>query len=260
MSNGVLALVVLVALAVGWGVSVFNRLVRGRTRMNNAFAQIDKQLKHRHDLVPNLVNTARGYLQHERQTLQGVTLARQRAVEARHALAGSFGSPASRGSSDSASRSAPGEASSGARGTASAGSLAGDSAGGSGVASDGARDGVAEGAAGSRAGTLALLEVLDRAESGLNTALGKFAMVVETFPELKADPTLMQVNVELGATEKRISLSRQVFNDAVTSHNDELARFPASLIANACGFTAAGQLRSTIKKTGERPPAMLHLP
>ena len=85
MSNGLIVLLVLIALAVGWAVSVFNRLVRSRNRMNNAFAQIDVQLKRRHDLVPNLVNTARGYLQHERQTLEARDAgapARQRCAQA----------------------------------------------------------------------------------------------------------------------------------------------------------------------------------
>ncbi|HZH07095.1 MAG TPA: LemA family protein, partial [Lautropia sp.] len=111
-----------------------------------------------------------------------------------------------------------------------------------------------------RASTLELLEALDRAEAGLNTALGRFAMVVEAYPELKADPTLTQLNVELSSTEQRIGLHRQAFNDAVSSYNHSLGKFPASLVANACGFTAAGQLRSNAKKTGGRAPVMLHLP
>lgn len=87
MSAGLIAFVALVAAVVGWVVLSFNRLVRLRNRMNNAFAQIDVQLKRRHDLIPNLVNTAKGYLKHERQTLEAVTVARQRASEAREAVA-----------------------------------------------------------------------------------------------------------------------------------------------------------------------------
>jgi LemA protein len=227
VSNGLLALVVLVAVAVAWAVSVFNRLVRSRNQMNNAFAQIDVQLKRRHDLIPNLVSTARGYLQHERQTLQNVSLARQRASEARQALAGSFGG--------AAKRAAPKSASSGASAS------------------------VSHRMPGGRAGRVDLLEAVDRAEAGLNNALGKFAMVVEAYPELKADQTLMQLTEELTSTENRIAFSRQAFNDAVTSHNDTLGQFPASLVANACGFTMAGQLRSTTK-VRERSPVMVNLP
>ena len=176
MSNGLLVLLGLTALVGIWSVVVFNRLVRSRNQMNNAFAQIDVQLKRRHDLIPNLVNTAKGYLQLERQTLEAVTLARQRACAA----------------------------------------------------------------------------------AGLNAALGKFALVVEAYPELKADQTIMQLSEELTSTENRISFSRQAFNDAVNSHNDTIGQFPDSLVANACGFTAAGQLRSTAN-AGERAPVMVHL-
>lgn len=217
MSNGLIVLLILVAVAVGWTVTVFNRLVRTRNRMNNAYAQIDVQLKRRHDLVPNLVNTARGYLKHERQTLEGVTLARQRASDARQAVAGSFGK--------------------------------GDS--GAGASSGG-------GASGGGAGKVELLEALDRAEAGLNTALGKFSMVVEAYPELKADQTIMQLSEELTSTENRIGFSRQAFNDSVNLYNDTIGQFPDSLVATACGFTAAGQLRSTTKAS-ERAPVMVNL-
>ena len=217
MSNGLIVLLILVAVAVGWTVTVFNRLVRTRNRMNNAYSQIDVQLKRRHDLVPNLVNTARGYLKHERQTLEGVTLARQRASDARQAVAGSFGK--------------------------------GDS--GAGANSGG-------GASGGGAGKVELLEALDRAEAGLNTALGKFSMVVEAYPELKADQTIMQLSEELTSTENRIGFSRQAFNDSVNLYNDTIGQFPDSLVATACGFTAAGQLRSTTKAS-ERAPVMVNL-
>jgi LemA protein len=61
-------------------VSIYNRLVGGRNAYKNAFAQIDVQLTRRHDLVPNLVETAKGYLAHERQTLEAVITARNAAV------------------------------------------------------------------------------------------------------------------------------------------------------------------------------------
>lgn len=67
---------VLVAAIVAWAVWVYNRLVRLRNEIGNAFAQIDVQLKRRYDLVPNLVEVARKYLQHERDTLEAVTRAR----------------------------------------------------------------------------------------------------------------------------------------------------------------------------------------
>lgn len=76
------AVAVLVALA---GVSFYNRLVELRNRIGNAFAQIDVQLKRRHDLVPNLVEVAKRYMEHEAQTLQAVIAARSQAQDAAQA-------------------------------------------------------------------------------------------------------------------------------------------------------------------------------
>lgn len=65
-----------------WGISVYNGLVGLRNRIKNAFAQIDVQLQRRYDLIPNLVETAKGFLTHERETLQAVTEARNAAITA----------------------------------------------------------------------------------------------------------------------------------------------------------------------------------
>jgi len=74
-------LAILVGIAI-WVVSLYNGLVALRNRFKNAFAQIDVQLKRRYDLIPNLVETAKGYLAHERQTLEAVIAARNSAVNA----------------------------------------------------------------------------------------------------------------------------------------------------------------------------------
>jgi len=66
--------------AVFFAISIYNRLVAGRNRFKNAFAQIDVQLTRRHDLIPNLVETAKGYMKHERETLEAVITARNAAV------------------------------------------------------------------------------------------------------------------------------------------------------------------------------------
>ena len=90
---GLILSLLLVAVAT-WVGAVYNRLVALRNRWRNAFAQIDVQLKRRHDLVPNLVETAKGYLTHERQTLEAVVQARTAAVGARDAAAASPGDAA----------------------------------------------------------------------------------------------------------------------------------------------------------------------
>jgi len=81
---------VLIAVVV-WAVMAYNRLVSLRNRWRNGFAQIDVQLKRRHDLIPNLVETARAYLAHERETLEAVIRARGDAVTARGAAAAAPG-------------------------------------------------------------------------------------------------------------------------------------------------------------------------
>lgn len=75
---GVMLAVLLVGL-LAWAVSIYNRLVQLRNQIGNAFAQIDVQLKRRHDLIPNLVEVARGYLAHEASTLEAVIQARNQA-------------------------------------------------------------------------------------------------------------------------------------------------------------------------------------
>jgi LemA protein len=80
-------LVVLVLVVGGMGVGIYNRLVALRNEFKNQFAQIDVQLKRRHDLIPNLVETAKGYMAHERGTLDEVVAARNGAVAARQGVA-----------------------------------------------------------------------------------------------------------------------------------------------------------------------------
>lgn len=85
MTTTTWVLLALLAAIVVWAISVHNRLVALRNRIANAFGQIDVQLKRRHDLVPNLVEVARAYLQHEASTLQAVTEARGQAQGAAQA-------------------------------------------------------------------------------------------------------------------------------------------------------------------------------
>lgn len=77
----IVVVLVLIALLVAWLVGMFNSLVRARNEVGNAWSQIDVQLNRRHDLIPNLVETVRGYMTHERETLEAVTRARQQAVQ-----------------------------------------------------------------------------------------------------------------------------------------------------------------------------------
>ncbi|MEJ2175889.1 MAG: LemA family protein [bacterium] len=90
--GGWIAIAIVVALVI-WVIAMYNQLVALRNRFKNAFAQIDVQLKRRYDLIPNLVEAAKGYLQHERQTLEAVIQARSAAVSAESRAAAAPGDP-----------------------------------------------------------------------------------------------------------------------------------------------------------------------
>ena len=144
---GVIVLAVVVVIA--WGVGLYNGLVVLRNRFKNAFAQIDVQLRRRYDLIPNLVETAKGYMAHERETLTAVIEARNQAAGAAKALAAAPGDPAA-------------------------------------------------------------VKAFSAAESGLAGILSRLMVVVERYPELKADKQMARVMEELTSTENRIAFARQI--------------------------------------------------
>ena len=88
-----IVLLVIVVVIVFWAISIYNGLVAMRNRFKNAFAQIDVQLKRRYDLIPNLVETAKGYIKHERETLEAVIRARNSAQTAATAANANPGDP-----------------------------------------------------------------------------------------------------------------------------------------------------------------------
>jgi LemA protein len=147
-------------------IGIYNALVRLRNGVKNAWSQIDVQLKRRHDLIPNLVETAKGYMKHERETLEEITKARSRAMDA-----GSVGQKA-------------------------------------------------------------------KAEADLSGALGRFMLVVENYPDLKANANFLSVQEELTSTENKIAFSRQGYNDSVYFFNNKIQMFPSNIIANTFNFVA----------------------
>ena len=159
-------LLALIVVGVILVIGVYNSLVRMRNEVKNAWSQIDVQLKRRHDLIPNLVETVSGYATHEKETLENVTRARNQAVGAQ------------------------------------------------GVASQA------------------------QAEDMLTSALGRLMVVVEQYPNLKANQNFIQLQEELTATENRISFSRQHYNDSVMGYNTRAQSFPANLVAGAFNFIA----------------------
>ena len=94
MSIGIIVLLVVIVVIAVLVIGIYNKLVALRNRFKNAFAQIDVQLKRRYDLVPNLVETAKGYMKHESETLEAVIAARNQASTASNAAAANPGNAA----------------------------------------------------------------------------------------------------------------------------------------------------------------------
>lgn len=92
--TGLIIVLVVAVVLIAWLVGIYNRLVRLRNQFKNAFSQIDVQLKRRYDLIPNLVETAKGYMKHERETLEAVMAARNKASAAVQQAAAKPGDPA----------------------------------------------------------------------------------------------------------------------------------------------------------------------
>ena len=168
-----LAVIILVVLIVGGGLrGMYNGLVQGDEQVKTAWSQVENQLQRRLDLIPNLVNTVRGYASHERETLQAVTDARSR-------VAG--------------------------------------------------------------AGTV---DEKINANQELSGALARLLVVVEQYPNLKADGSFRDLQAQLEGTENRISTERRRYNETVQAYNIKVRSFPTVLLAGLFGFTPASQFEA----------------
>ena len=170
----VLVAVVLVVFTVGG----YNSLVTLRNRYKNAYSQIDVQLKRRYDLIPNLVETAKGYLAHERGTLEAVIAARNTAVTANTRAAQN-----------------PGDSSA--------------------------------------------MKEISSAETALSGVMGRLFALAESYPDLKANTTMLSLMEELTSTENKVSFARQAYNDSVMGYNTRREVFPTNLIAGPFNFGPA---------------------
>ncbi|PID60787.1 MAG: hypothetical protein CR986_03460 [Ignavibacteriae bacterium] len=163
MSAFLVFVIVVVVIAL-YATQIYNSLVRLRNQVKNAWSQIDVQLKRRHDLIPNLIETVKGYMTHERETLENITKARSAAVGA------------------------------------------------------------------------SSVKDKSQAETELSSALGKFNLVVENYPELKANENFLTLQEELTATENKISFARQSYNDQVLQYNNKIEMFPSNILAGMFNF------------------------
>jgi LemA protein len=166
MLIGLVILVILAILVIAF-IAMFNQFARLRNQVKNAWAGIEVQLRRRHDLIPNLVETAKGYLQHEKTVLENVVRARQQAIDV-----------------------------------------------------SGIKDKM-------------------QAENMLTQSLRSLFAVVENYPNLKADRTMLALQEELTSTENKVSFARNNYNDWVTRLNMAIDRFPTNLVAAMFGYGKA---------------------
>ncbi len=159
-----LAALVLVVVLVVYTFSTYNSLVRLKENVDSKWSQVENQLQRRADLIPNLVNTVKGYAKHEKEIFETLAQARSKLLNAR-------------GVEDKA-----------------------------------------------------------KANDELTSAISRLLMIVENYPNLKADKAFVQLMDELAGTENRIAVARKDYNDAVKQYNMKIKVFPNVLIARMFGF------------------------
>ncbi len=162
-----IVIIVAVVAIIAITVPTYNNLATSREEVNKSYAQVENVVQRRADLIPNLVNTVKGYTDHESETLEAVTNARAGISEA--------DSP----------------------------------------------------------------EELAEANEAVSRAIGDINVVVERYPELKADTQFVALMDEISGSENRISVERKNYNEAVQAYNSKLVRFPTNLIGNITGFDEA---------------------
>jgi len=169
----IIVIVVIGFLTYGWIKSSYNSMVVLNEGVSAQWAQVENVYQRRADLIPNLVNTVKGYASHEKETLEGVIEARSKAtsinIDANNLTPQSFAA-------------------------------------------------------------------FQQAQDGLSQALSKLMVVVERYPDLKANQNFLELQAQLEGTENRIAIERKKFNEATQSYNTFIKMFPKNMLANMFGF------------------------
>ena len=170
-----------VAIIILWAFGSFNGIVSKEQEVEKAWGNVESDYQRRMDLIPNLVNTVKGYADFEKETLTGVIEVRSKATSV---------------SIDPSNL------------------------------------------------TPANMAQFQQAQDGLSSALSRLMVVVERYPDLKANQNFLDLQSQLEGTENRISVSRKRFNDAVATYNTAIKQVPGRFIASMGGFVEKGYFKS----------------
>jgi len=170
-------LVILAVIIIGPFISVYNGIVSKHETITAKWAQVENQLQRRNDLIPNLVNTVKGYAAHEKTLFEDVTKARSQWAGAN------------------------------------------------------------------------TVEEKVKAAGAVDAALARLLLVVENYPNLKADQTFLRLMDELSGTENRIAVERMRYNEAVKDYNITVRTFPGNFIAGMFGYKPATEYFKAEEKT-----------
>lgn len=170
---GLVITIAIVAVVLIWGVSGYNGLVSMDEGVQNKWADVETQYQRRADLIPNLVNTVKGYAAHEKETLEGVVKARSEATSVKV-------DPENM--------------------------------------------------------TAEQMVQYQKAQNGVSSALSKLLLVVEKYPDLKANQNFLELQSQLEGTENRITVARRDFNGAAKEYNTAIRKFPKNILAGMFGF------------------------
>lgn len=170
-----LGLIILLIVWVGfYFMGAYNTMVEKDETVQTAWSQVENQYQRRTDLIPNLVNTVKGYSEHEAETLEAVVQARANATKTNVNI------------NDEAS-----------------------------------------------------FKQFQASQDALSSALSRLMVVVESYPDLKADQNFLELQAQLEGTENRISVERKSYNEDVKDYNVYIRKFPKNFIANMFGFEKA---------------------